>query len=325
MTFRVTHTTSYTYESEVSASYGEAHLLPRDMPGQRVVAAELSITPTPEDVRERTDYFGNRSTYFAIGRGHAALEVTATSDVEVEGRGHQVQLMADQPWEQVRDALAAPVARGGGGDDDLFEAREFAMDSLHAPRSAAAAAYAVPSFRPGRSILEAVEHLSRRINRDFAFKPGATTVGTTVAKVLTSRAGVCQDFAHLTVAALRSLGLAARYVSGYLETDPPPGQPKLQGADVSHAWASVFVPQAGWVDIDPTNDQFVGDRHITTAWGRDYRDVAPLRGIIFTDGDTERLTVSVDVRRVSPPATGGSVPPLHQQQVQQQQSQYDTY
>lgn len=317
MTYQVVHVTDYTYRSEVSASYGQAHLLPRDMPGQRVLSAALEIEPRPDDVAERTDWFGNRTTYFAIGSGHRSLRVRATSHVEVSGRGLAGRRPADQPWEAVVDSTAAPGDPTAGVDPaDVVAVAECALDSSHAPRSAAAAAYAMPSFPPGRPILDAVEDLSRRIHRDFEFRPGTTAVGTPVSQVLTSRLGVCQDFAHLTVAALRSMGLAARYVSGYLETQPPPGQVKLQGADVSHAWASVHVPHTGWVDIDPTNDQFVGDRYITTAWGRDYGDVAPLKGIIFTDGDTDRLRVSVDVRRVDPAA----VPSLRQQQSQQQQT-----
>ncbi|HUG84598.1 MAG TPA: transglutaminase family protein [Euzebya sp.] len=318
MTYQVVHTTAYTYESEVSASYGQAHLLPRETPGQQVLSAVLQIDPAPDDLAERVDWFGNRTSFFAIASGHTSLTVTATSHVEVRGRGLGGRLLADQSWEAVVASMAEPGGPTHGLDRaDGVTVTEYALDSPQAPRSPAAAAYAMPSFLPGRSILEAVEDLSRRIHRDFDFRPGTTAVGTPVTQVLTRRVGVCQDFAHLTVAALRSMGLAARYVSGYLETRPPPGQAKLQGADVSHAWASVYVPHVGWVDIDPTNNQFVGDRYITTAWGRDYGDVAPLKGIIFTDGDTERLRVSVDVRRVDTTA----LPSLRHQQAQQQQSQ----
>ena len=325
MTFAVVHTTTYTYESEVSASYGEAHLLPRSMPGQQVHTAELTVTPTPGTLDERVDWFGNRTHFFELSAGHTRLSVTASSTVDVTRQPIGDQLLASQSWESVRDRLAG--GPGGGDPASVLAATEFLLASDQAPTTAAAAAYAVPSFRPGRPVLEAVEELSSRIHRDFEFQPGATTVGTPVDDVLRRRAGVCQDFAHLTIAALRSLGLAARYVSGYLETDPPPGKPKLQGADVSHAWASVFVPDIGWVDIDPTNDQFVGDRYITTAWGRDYGDVAPLKGVIFTDGDTQRLEVSVDVRRVRPAGTASPGPaptgpasasPAPQPMVQQQ-------
>jgi transglutaminase-like putative cysteine protease len=175
----------------------------------------------------------------------------------------------------------------------------------------------MPSFPSGRPVAAAIQDLSRRINRDFVFKAGATAVGTPITQVLAGRTGVCQDFAHLAIAALRSMGLAARYVSGYLETDPPPGQPRLVGADVSHAWVSAFVPGSGWIDVDPTNDQLVGDRYVTTGWGRDYGDVAPLKGVIFTDGDTTALDVAVDVRRIPTPAADQGR--WHQQAAQQQQ------
>ncbi|MEE8600404.1 transglutaminase family protein [Euzebya tangerina] len=309
MRFQVTHHTAYDYESEVSSSYGEAHLLPRELPGQRVLGAELLITPEPAERVDRADYFGNRVTHFVLQEGHRDLTVTATSTVEVRGRvaagqHPSEQLLVAQPWEAVRDLLrdaAFATSRTG-----LHGVADFLLDSPQAMTTAAAAAYAWPSFEPGRPILDAVAEFSSRIHADFEFNAGATTVGTPVDEVLARRAGVCQDFAHLTIAGLRAMGLAARYVSGYLETDPPPGQPKLQGADVSHAWVSVYVPQIGWVDVDPTNDQFVTDRYITTAWGRDYGDVAPLKGVIFTEGETTSLEVSVDVRRVG----GGS--PLQQ-------------
>jgi transglutaminase-like putative cysteine protease len=317
VTFAVVHRTTYAYDAPVSASYGEAHLLPRDLPGQHVLSARIEIDPVPDEQADRLDWFGNRTTWFALHRPHDALHVTATSTVEVLGTAPG-QLLADQPWEVVRDALGQ-VAAGSGAppDPDLLAAVPFALDSPQLPRSAAAAAFALPSFRPGRPILEAVLDLTHRIHRDFDFEPGATAVGTPVEAVLARRAGVCQDFAHLAVAALRSVGLAARYVSGYLETDPPPGQPKLQGADVSHAWASVHVPQTGWVDVDPTNDQLVGGRYVTVGWGRDYGDVAPLKGVIFTDGDTTSLEVAVDVRRVAAPVA----PPPRQQAQQQQQTE----
>lgn len=316
-TYRVVHTTTYRYEQPVATSYGEAHLLPRDLPGQRVVEADLTIFPAPADVGDRTDWFGNRTSFFRIAEPHTTLTVTARSTVEVDGRGVTGRLLADMPWEQVRDALADPTP----ADPEAIAAVEFVLPSPQVHPVAAAAAYAVPSFRPGRPVLEALEDLSARIHRDFAFESGVTTVGTPLVEVLARRAGVCQDFAHLAIAALRATGLAARYVSGYLETDPPPGEPKLHGADVSHAWVSVFVPGTGWVDIDPTNDQWIGDRHITTGWGRDYGDVSPLKGVIYTDGETESLEVGVDVRRVAAvPADGPDALALRQQQAQQQQA-----
>jgi transglutaminase-like putative cysteine protease len=160
------------------------------------------------------------------------------------------------------------------------------------------AAYAAPSFAPGRSLLEAVAELTSRIHADFAYKPGSTSVRTTLTELLEGRTGVCQDFTHLAVGCLRSLGLAGRYVSGYLDTAPPVGQDRVVGADVSHAWPSVFVPDAGWVDFDPTNDRFVSDRYVTNAFGRDYGDVSPLKGVIYTESKKSELHVSVDVAPV---------------------------
>jgi transglutaminase-like putative cysteine protease len=195
-----------------------------------------------------------------------------------------------------------PVWDGGppGGYQTPHGVVQHLLDS---PRIAAADVYrdyAAAAFSPGEGMFEALASLCSQIHADFEYKPGSTSVTTTLEKAFTKRRGVCQDFAHLGIACLRSIGLAARYVSGYLETDPPPGRPKLTGADGSHAWLSVFVPEAGWVDIDPTNDQLVGDRYITTAIGRDYGDVPPMNGVIYTTGKTEKLDVAVDVTAVAP-------------------------
>ncbi|HET9257097.1 MAG TPA: transglutaminase family protein, partial [Pseudonocardiaceae bacterium] len=193
------------------------------------------------------------------------------------------------PWERVREKIQADPG------DDALDARQFMLDSPLVRNSGDLAAYATESFPARRPLLEAVIDLASRIHHDFDYHPGATGVTTTIEEVLESRSGVCQDFAHVATGCLRSLGLAARYVSGYLETEPPPGQERLAGADASHAWVSVFVPGAGWVDIDPTNDQLVDDRYITTAWGRDYSDVPPLKGVIFTQAEDHDLRVTVDV------------------------------
>jgi len=291
-TYQITHTTEYRYDSEVSSSYGEVHLLPRDLPTQRCRDASLTIDPRPQDLRYRTDFFGNRAGFFTVFTAHTHLSVTAASVVEVDGRGGDIPLFADQPWEVTRERLRAL------DDDAALEAAPFVFDSPLVAAAPALASLAEPSFTPGRPLMEAVADLSSRIHREFGYEPGSTSVHTSLAEVLETRAGVCQDFAHLLIGCLRSIGLAARYVSGYLETDPPPGREKLEGADVSHAWASVWVPGAGWVDVDPTNDRFVNDRHITTAWGRDYQDVSPLKGVIFTAGAEHELKVSVHVQRV---------------------------
>jgi transglutaminase-like putative cysteine protease len=289
LTYQVTHRTAYRYEADVAPSYSQLRVLPRDMLQQRCRSTTVTVDPQPADYREWTDFFGNRVAYFAIEAPHRALTVTAVSVVEIDGHGDGLPLFCEQPWELTRDEIHEHR------DAAATDASGFVLDSPLVRTSATFAEYARPSFTPGRELIEAVSDLASRIHRDFAYKPGSTSVTTALEEVFEQREGVCQDFTHVTIACLRSLGLAARYVSGYLETDPPPGTPKLEGGDVSHAWASVYVPAAGWVGIDPTNDQFVGDRYITTAWGRDYRDVPPLNGVIFTNGGTASLDVAVDV------------------------------
>ena len=290
MKFQITHRTAYHYGEVVSSSYGLVHLLPRDAVGQICHDAQVTIEPVPDEQREHRDFFGNRVTYFEILSSHRDLAVTATSTVEVAGRQISLPLRLNQAWEQARITDCS--------SPENLQAQQYVLSTELAPGSEALRAYASSSFSPGRPVLEALANLSDRIHHDFAYKPGVTSVTTTADEVLDGRKGVCQDFAHVTIGCLRALGLAARYVSGYLETDPPDGQPRLQGTDVSHAWASVYVPGAGWVDVDPTNSRLVNDRYITAAWGRDYRDVPPIKGVIYTDGTKHELEVSVDVARV---------------------------
>jgi len=291
-TYRVTHRTEYEYEEDVAASHSRLHLLPRDGPGQTCVSTEIASAPPAGDYSEHADFFGNRVGYLAIHESHRALDITATSIVEVDDGEREPSLFGERPWEGVRDA----VWRDGRAD--AVDAIPFALDSPLVAASEALRAYAAPSFPRGRALLDAVIDLASRIHADFEYKPGATEVGTPPEEVLEGRKGVCQDFAHVGIGCLRSLGLPARYVSGYLETDPPPGRPKLVGADVSHAWFSVLVPEAGWLDVDPTNDVVPSDRHVTTAWGRDYSDVTPLKGVVFTATAEQDLVVSVDVVRL---------------------------
>ena len=292
MTYRVVHRTQYEYRSPVSASYGEAHLHPRETQSQQTYLATLTIDPFPEHYRERRDFFGNRVAHFTVLEQHTVLTVTATSMVDVRDRRAILPLVGDLQWEQARDLLHRDTAA------ETLDARQFALTSPAASPSLSATEYARESFVPDRPIVEALEELCARLHDEFEFAPGATTVSTPIDEVMARRAGVCQDFAHLTISALRGLGLAARYVSGYLETDPPPGRERLVGADVSHAWVSVFVPQVGWVDLDPTNGKFVNSRYVTVAWGHDYADVPPLKGVIYTEGKEQRLKVTVDVTTI---------------------------
>jgi transglutaminase-like putative cysteine protease len=225
---------------------------------------------------------------FSIVQEHIDLTVTATSVVDVGPR--LVPPSGSGPsWEQARDLVASSL------EPMELDARSFVLDSPSVPLTDAVRAYASTSFTVGRPLVDVLSDLTLRIHADFEYEPGATDLQTTPDEALLLRKGVCQDFAHLQVACLRSFGIAARYVSGYLETIAPPGQPKLLGADVSHAWVSAFLPSFGWVDVDPTNNLFVGDRHVTTSWGRDYADVSPLKGVIYTEATTNLMTVSVDV------------------------------
>jgi transglutaminase-like putative cysteine protease len=288
-TYRVTHSTAYTYAGDVSLSYGQLHMLPRDTTGQRCRSSEVVVDPFAGDYRERRDFFGNRVCFLAIHEPHRALTVTADSVVEVDRRRGDLQLLDRTSWERARTAIHESARSGSP------EAAQFLLDSPRVVADESFRDYALRAFRPGRTLLEAVLALSAQIHAEFEYAPGSTSVTTPLAQAFTQRRGVCQDLAHLAIACLRSIGLPARYVSGYLETDPPPGAPKLQGVDGSHAWLSVLAPGSGWLDVDPTNDQLASDRYIVTAYGRDYGDVPPMNGVIYTESATEALTVSVDV------------------------------
>jgi transglutaminase-like putative cysteine protease len=287
--YRVVHTTRYRYSEPVNGAHNETRLVPRETPLQRCTARRVTIAPTPHAYRERTDFFGNPTAYFAIQEPHDELTVTVTSRVSVAAPDGA---SSDEPWDAVRDRLMTEPGEDGRN------ARPFVLESRLVHPSAELHDYAVGSFAPGRPQLDAARDLMHRIHEDFAYEQGATTIATPLADVLRERRGVCQDFAHVAVGCLRSVGLPARYVSGYIETIAPPGKKKLVGADASHAWFSIWTSHAGWVDFDPTNDQRVGDRHVTLSWGRDFADVTPLKGVVFGTG-THELDVSVDVRRVA--------------------------
>lgn len=298
-TYRISHRTTYDYDDDVSASYGRAHLLPRERPGQSCTASRVIVTPDPAELREHTDFFGNRSTYFAVTAPHRTLDVVAESTVVVEPRPAPAGTAA---WDAVRQSLrdSHPVGTGPGGpgDDLLIDARTYVLPSRRLPPDPDVTAYAARSFPTGRPLDEAAVDLTTRIYRDFRYVSGSSSVGSTVAELLERGSGVCQDFAHLAVAALRAMGLAARYVSGYLETRPPPGKERLVGADASHAWVSVCTG-TGWFDLDPTNDRIVDGSYVELAHGRDYSDVPPLKGVIFTDAKTSRMNVAVDVLNIA--------------------------
>ncbi|HZE60129.1 MAG TPA: transglutaminase family protein [Burkholderiales bacterium] len=282
MRLSVTHETHYRYSSPVVLSQQLLHLSPRALPWQRCEQHEISVEPTAGEITQREDYYGNRTASLVIAVPHDALIVRTASTVTVEPRAALALAAPKTSWEAVR---AHP----------LVEATEFLFDSPHVERSRELADYAVKSFTARRAILESASDLARRIHRDFKFDRTATSVSTPLRQVLKQKSGVCQDFAHLMIGCLRSIGLAARYVSGYILTAPPPGRPRLIGADASHAWASIHCGErAGWVDIDPTNNCLVDDAHVTLGWGRDFADVTPMRGVIL-GGGAQTLAVRVTV------------------------------
>jgi len=289
--FRVIHETTYRYESRVSSSFGQLCMVPRDFDGQRCLTADIGIQPQPGDMRERVDYFGNRVAYFSLEQSHQLLNIRTSSEVEVTD---------DRGWVPAAGPVVAEAAAALETLDghERVEASHFTIDSPRARVDDRVRSYAAVSFEPDRPLIEAIRDLARRIHQDFGFDATTTTVNSTIDDLFEHGAGVCQDFAHLGVACVRSQGIPSRYVSGYLETVPPPGQSKLVGSDVSHAWVSALVPNVGWVDVDPTNDQFINGRYVTTAWGRDYGDVTPLKGVVFSDGGRTKLDVSVDVTRL---------------------------
>lgn len=301
MIYSIVHKTEYVYAEPASLSYGEARLLPHSVELAQLTQASLntkiSIEPPYTDYSERIDYFGNVVIYYTIRQPHNRTTVIANSEVRVEpnhaltGETLLQSSEAQVPWEQVRTVMLADKT------PTTLEARQFVIDSPMILVSPELAAYAAPSFHANRSFLEAVHDLMKRIYLDFEFEPGVTSTATRVSEVLRKKRGVCQDFAHLMVGCLRAQGLAARYVSGYIETLPPPGKEKLKGADASHAWCSVFLPQLGWVDFDPTNNLIPADQHIILGWGRDFSDVTPLKGVFLSTGK-HKIKVSVDVKRI---------------------------
>jgi transglutaminase-like putative cysteine protease len=285
--FELTHTTTYEYQSPVTVSHHLLRLSPRRLPRQLRLDHHIEAEPAATTLSEYTDYFGNDTTFATIEGGHSRLRITSQGRVAV-GPAFIPEPGETPEWEAVRGLCRSDRSSA------MLEAVEFIFASPLVPLDPQFADYAAASFTPRRSILEAALDLTARIHNDFKFDPTATSVSTPVLQVLEQRRGVCQDFAHFEIACLRALGLPARYVSGYLETIPPPGQPRLVGADASHAWLSLFCPGMGWIDLDPTNNSLPSLRHITVAWGRDFSDVSPIRGVLVGNG-LHTLSVGVDV------------------------------
>ena len=287
MRYRIRHKTAYRYSEPASLSLNELFLQPRETADQKVIQYDLGIQPEPQYLRRRTDFFGNSVQLFMVQHPHDTLTVTAASIVETAMPvGPDPDLTP--PWETVAGRLSVP-----GQQTDL-DTCQFVFASPLVTISPAVGDFARPSFPQGIPVLAGAMQLMERIFTEFTYDKSATSIDTAVDQVLVARKGVCQDFAHLMISCLRCLGLPARYVSGYLETKPPPGKPKLIGADASHAWVSLYVPDAGWVDLDPTNNLMPGENHITLGWGRDYGDVTPVKGVVM-GGGIHKLSVSVDV------------------------------
>ena len=290
MIYRIVHRTAYKYKYPVSAGNHVACLKPRSSRHHQLARSGLRIQPHPATLTERVDYFGNILCYFAIQEPHKELVVEAHSEVIIDGNETKV-LKQSIPWEEAARSLPNDHSPAG------LEAYQFGFESPRIRVRPEYASYALQSFMPGRPMLEALLDLTTRIYTDFRFDSKVTNVRTSTEEVFRKRRGVCQDFAHLQIACLRSLNLAARYVSGYLRTYPPPGKPRLVGADASHAWVSAYCPGIGWLDLDPTNNLVPSNGHVTLAWGRDYGDVSPLRGLIL-GGGAHTLKVAVDMEPI---------------------------
>jgi transglutaminase-like putative cysteine protease len=279
MRYKAVHTTRYLYDAAVSQCQSEVRLTPRALPWQSLLESKIQAAPAPAASQSHKDYFGNDVTTFTILERHDRFSIVATNVVDVLPRDTPPR---DLPWEDVRDELTAHHR------PETLEAFEFVFDSPFVAAATELAAYAAASFSAGRPLLEAVDHLSHRIHVDFKYQPSATRIDTPLLDTLKARRGVCQDFAHVMIGALRSLRLPARYVSGYLRSGAD-----YQGAEASHAWVSVYLPGSGWIDVDPTNDVRPGTGHVTLGWGRDYGDVAPVKGIALGGG---HQAVEVEVR-----------------------------
>lgn len=293
--YRIVHRTTYEYEVPVIHAHHLGHLRPRTLGYQKVHASDVLCEPQAHSIQQHTDYFGNAAQTIEVLERHDSFTVTAVSRVEVEPRELALQTpLRSMSW---NDASAWVTSRAAP-----LEAEEFACDSPLVRAHAMFESYASSCFAEGRSLIDAVTELNQKIFEDFTYETASTTVSTPLAQVMRERRGVCQDFAHVAVACLRTFGLAARYVSGYLETVPPPGVQKLVGVDASHAWFSVLIPEVGWLELDPTNGILPEDRHVTLGWGRDFSDVTPLKGVVL-GGGRHSVRVGVDVEPVRPGET----------------------
>jgi transglutaminase-like putative cysteine protease len=295
MIYSVSHTTEYIYDDYVNYCHSLATLKPRETPGQHLLEYAIEIEPVPGEISERIDFFGNHVTRFSIQHPHQTLTVTSKAKI---ARNYGPYLEAFQTDACKGITLQEATREIEKIDPDVLEARQFMLESAFIRKfSNQIRAYASGSFQPERSVFEAGFELMNRIYSDFTFVAGFTNVATPLNDVIREKKGVCQDFAQIAIACIRSVGLPARYVSGYIDTVAPAGKEKLTGADASHAWFSMYIPRFGWVDFDPTNNLIPEDRHIIVGWGRDYYDVPPLKGVIFSNGK-HTMKVAVDIQRI---------------------------
>ncbi len=293
MIFSISHTTRYYYNAPVSFCHNIGTIRPRVSQGQELLSFDLKINPNPTDISERSDFFGNTITRFSLSEEHKELHVTSTSIIKREYTEVKESFLSDACKKiTLSEALFALKTTNA----QIIEAKQFVLESVLIRNTTdTIKQYAEVSFRPNRSVFDAAYELMQRIYTDFDFVSGFTTVSTPLSEVMKERKGVCQDFAQIAIACIRAIGLPARYISGYIETLPPPGKKKLIGADASHAWFAIFIPGFGWVDFDPTNNQIPENQHVVVGWGRDYYDVPPLKGVVFGSG-TSKLKVAVDIR-----------------------------
>jgi transglutaminase-like putative cysteine protease len=288
--YQVIHITEYTYDNEASLCHNIMYKSPMESHFQQVIDFNYEISPEPSYLVKRRDFFGNEMIYFSVDKPHEKLMVKVTSHVRLRDPDWiRIKQEKSAPWEDVVRWLQSSASTG--------DIKQFYLESEYVPIIPGIVEYAEKSFTPNRSLFDAVNDLNTRINKDFIFTPGFTDISTPLEKVFSSKKGVCQDFAHFGLACLRSMGLAAKYISGYIETLPPPGKPKLVGADASHAWIAVYIPEWGWVEFDSTNNLVVKSEHIRVASGRDFSDVTPLKGIVYSSGE-QTLAVKVDVRKL---------------------------
>ncbi|YAL83093.1 transglutaminase family protein [Dermacoccaceae bacterium W4C1] len=288
-TYLVKHVTTYTYDQDVTTCYERGCLQPRDSISQTVRSSEITVSPEPDLITEHRDFFGNFSHYVEVRTPHTELVVTKSSLVDVAWPRPDLEQMNRMTVAQAREALLR--------DADPVERQVYLLPSALVELGPQVHEYALKFLGDDVPLGDALVGLTRGIYADFSYAKGSTSVKTTLPELLEQREGVCQDFAHLAAGCLRAVGIPGRYISGYIETFPPPGKKKLAGSDATHAWSAAMVPGIGWVDMDPTNDHLADSRYVVTAWGRDFRDVSPLKGVIYTEAESSKLDVAVDVIR----------------------------